>query len=467
VTDTPTTRRSPAGDGLNLQKIWIYGSLGLPLALLGYPLGIWLPRAYTTYVGVPTAWVGAIITIAAIFDAVTDPAVGFMSDKFRSRWGRRKAWITLGIPVLALALFYILNPSGGATVVYLAFWFVFLRLGTTLVLVPYSAWGAELSGEYHTRTRIVSVRQVFTLTGLIGAAAIPAIVEFIHGDATTAVMVLNAYTVPVLLLLPILVVLMLWRVPEPQRSVREGTVGFTQSLTLMYRNKLFLRLIGVEVLINGSEAFRNALSLYFMQDYIGAPRAGMLYLVYFGMGLAAIPLWNGMAKAYGKHRSLAGATIFVCATNVAIFLLSPGQVWPFYVLFALKGFCFGAFAYLPLAMLADVIDLDTMKTGDARNGSYYAVLGFISKVALSIGGTALIMLALVGYDTAQGAVHGPVELLWLAILYAIVPTVALLGALYLCWTWPLTATRHAKLRRILEKRNARFQAHPPQARSGG
>jgi hypothetical protein len=116
---------------------------------------------------------------------------------------------------------------------------------------------------------------------------------------------------------------------------------------------------------------------------------------------------TGWRKRYGKHRSLSGATIFVCATNVAIFLLSPGQVWPFYVLFALKGFCFGAFAYLPLAMMADVIDLDTMKTGDARNGSYFAVLGFISKVALSVGGTALVLLALVGYDTAQGAVHGP------------------------------------------------------------
>jgi len=442
---------------LSSRNIWIYGSLGLPLALLGYPLGIWLPRAYTTYIGVPTAWVGLIITVAAIFDAITDPAVGFMSDKLRTRWGRRKSWITLGTPFLALALFYILNPDAASTVLYLAFWFIFLRIGTTLVLVPYAAWGAELSQDYHTRTRIVSVRQVFTLLGLIGAAAIPAIVEFLNGDATTAVMVLNAYTVPVLVLLPVLIVLMLWRVPEPPASVREGSVGFVQSLSLMYRNKLFLRLILIEVLINGSEAFRNALSLYFMQDYIGAPRAGMLYLVYFGMGLAAIPLWNHIARRFGKHRSLAGAVIFVCTTNIAIFSLDPGQIWPFYLLFALKGFCFGAFAYLPAAMMADVIDLDTMKTGDARNGSYFSVLGFVSKVALSIGGTALILLSVVGYDTALGAVHGPDELLWLAILYAIVPTVALLAALQLCWTWPLTAERHVQLRRILEKRSERMR----------
>jgi Na+/melibiose symporter-like transporter len=438
----------------------MYGALGLPLALLGYPLGIWLPRAYTTHIGIDTAWVGIIITIAAIFDAVTDPMVGFMSDKVRTRWGRRKTWIAIGIPFLTLALYYILNPEQGSTVLYLAFWFVFLRVGTTLVLVPYGAWGAELSGDYHTRTRVVSVRQVFTLVGLLGAAAIPALVEFMQGDRTTAVMVLNAYTLPVVVLLPVLALLMLWRVPEPPPSVREGSIGFLQSLTLMYRNKLFLRLITIELLINGSEAFRNALSLYFMQDYIGAPRAGTLYLVYFGMGLAAIPAWNYIARQFGKHRSLSGAVIFVCATNIGIYLLEPGQVWPFYILFALKGFCFGAFAYLPLAMLADVIDLDTMRTGDARNGSYFAVIGFVSKLAHSVGGAALVILAVVGYDTALGAVNGPVELGWLAILYAIVPTVALAAALYLCWTWPLTANRHAQLQRILAKRSTRMSAAP-------
>jgi glycoside/pentoside/hexuronide:cation symporter, GPH family len=372
--------------------------------------------------------------------------------------GPRKTWITIGIPFLALALYYILNPEQGSTVLYLAFWFVFLRLGTTLVLVPYSAWGAELSQDYHTRTRVVSVRQVFTLVGLIGAAAIPAIVELIHGDETTAVMVLNAYTIPIVMLLPLLALMILWRVPEPPRSVREGSIGFLQSLTLMYRNKLFLRLIAIEILINGSEAFRNALSLYFMQDYIGAPRAGMLYLVYFGMGLAAIPLWNLLARRFGKHRSLSGAIIFVCATNIGIYLLDQGQIWPFYILFALKGFCFGAFAYLPLAMMADVIDLDTMKTGDARNGSYFSVIGFVSKVAHSIGGAALVILAVVGYDTRSARSTARPSCSWLAILYAIVPTVALLAALYLCWTWPLTADRHAQLRRILDKRNDRMRA---------
>jgi glycoside/pentoside/hexuronide:cation symporter, GPH family len=437
---------------LSAATIWTYGSLGFPLALLGYPLGIWLPRAYATYIGIATENVGTIMIIASIFDALTDPAMGYASDKFRTRWGRRRIWVFAGMPLLLAALVYLLNPSIGDTVFYLGFWYVFLRIGTTMLGVPYGAWGAELSTDYHTRTRIVSAREVFVLLGLIGAALVPARVEELHGTATTAVMVLNAYTWPVVILLPLLTIAVVARVPEPPPSLREGHTPFLGSLSLMYRNKLFLRLITIELCIAGGEAFRNALSLFFMQDYIGVPRAGTLYLVYFGMGLLAIPFWTALARRYGKHRSLAGAILLVSAVSIVIFNLQHGQLRAFSALFALKGFCFGAFAYLPRAMLADTIDLDTLRSGDARTGGYFAILGFMSKLALSVGGLALIVLAWVGYDTSRGATHDAGALEWLAFLYAIVPTLAFMLGLYLCWTWPLTRERHARLQVLLERR---------------
>jgi GPH family glycoside/pentoside/hexuronide:cation symporter len=452
-----------ANSTLSTGRIWIYGSLGFPLALLGYPLGIWLPRAYATYIGVATETVGVILIVASIFDALTDPLMGFASDRLRTRWGRRRVWVFVGAPFLLLALVYLLNPSVGNTALYLGGWFVFLRIGTTMTGTPYLAWGAELSGEYHTRTRIVGVRETFVLLGLIGAALVPAIVEEIHGHDTTAVMVLNAYTWPVVLLLPLLTVLVVTRVPEPAPSAREGRVPFVASLKLMWRNKLFLRLIAIELCIAGGEAFRNALSLFFMQDYIGVPRAGTLYLVYFGMGLVAIPFWSHLARVFGKHRSLSGAIVFVSAVSISIFNLHHGQLTAFYVLFALKGFCFGSFAYLPRAMMADVIDLDTLRSGDARTGGYFAILGFMSKLALSVGGLALIALSWVGYDTHQGALHDEHALTWLAILYAIVPTVSFMFGLYLCWTWPLTRTKHERLQRLLETRQNRLKRSAPQS----
>ena len=446
------------GERVPARAVWIYGSLGFPLAMLGYPLGVWLPRAYASDLGIELGAIGSVIFAAALFDAVTDPAMGWASDRLRWRHGRRKTWVGIGAPVLTLAAWMLLHPLSGAGIAYLTLWYVLLRVGTTLVGVPYGAWGAELSAEYHMRTRLQSAREKFVLLGLLGAAVVPVVVEGTEGVDVPAVRVLSSYGWLVLVLLPGITALLLVRVPEPPASVREGATPFLTGLRMMGRNRFFRTVIAIELLIAGGEAFRNTLSLFFMQDGIGVARVGALYFLYFAMGLAAIPFWDRLARAYGKHRSLSGAMILVSVVSIAIFFLRHGQVTAFAVLFALKGFCFGAFAYLPRAMVADVVDLDTARTGDARTGSYFAVLGFMTKCAASFGGLSLPLLALVGYETAPGASHDPTELRWLATMYALVPTAAFAVALWLCWSWPITPERHARLRARIERRNARLAA---------
>lgn len=454
----------PSEATLRSSSIWVYGSLGFPLSMLGYPLGVWLPRAYATDIGISLTAIGGVISAAAIFDAVTDPAVGFASDRFRTRWGRRKTWVLLGAPLLTWAVWRLLNPDPGSSIVYLASWYIFLRVGSTLVGVPYTAWGAELSSDYHTRTRLQSAREKFVILGLIGAALVPASIEAYVGHSN-AMTVLGSYGWLVLFLLPSITLLVLARVPEPPVGAREGTTPFARSLKLIWRNKLFRVVIAIELLIAGGEAFRNTLSLFFMQDVIGVEKVGSLYLLYFVFALAAIPLWDGLAKRFGKHRSLSGAMILVSFVGVSIFFLSHGQLVPFYVLFALKGFCFGAFAYLPRAMLADAVDIDTARSGDARTGSYFAVLGFMTKCAMSFGGLSLPILAWVGFDASGRVVNGPMELLWLSALYALVPTSVFGLALYLSWTWPLTPERHARLQALIGARQQRLRARSPEAGS--
>ena len=181
-------------------------------------------------------------------------------------------------------------------------------------------------------------------------------------------------------------------------------------------------------------------------------------MLYFGIGLLAIPVWDWIAHRFGKHQSLAAAMVMVSLISIACFMLEHGQVIEFYVLFALKGFCFGAFAYLPRAMLADVVDFDTVRSGNARPASYFAILGFMTKCAASFGGLSLPILGLVGYSVAADVVNGPTELLWLGILYAIVPTALFVVAFYLCVTWPLTAHLHKRLQRLVARKQARYNA---------
>lgn len=435
---------------------WIYGSVSLPLAIMSYPLGVWIPRLYSTEMGLSLTVIGYVIFFAAIFDAISDPLMGFFSDRTRTRWGRRKPWIVIGVPLYAAAIWMLLNPSQGVTVVYLATFYILLRATTTVFGLPYAAWGMELSANYHTRTLIQSAREKFVMIGLMTASGIVLMSEEIFND-NSASFVLSNFSWVIVTLLPITALLVVMKVPEVP-EFNPPKISIKESMGKMVRNKLFSRLLVIELLIAGGENFRNTLSLFFVQDYIGAGRVGILYVIYFGVGLAAIPVWDWIAKRYGKHQSLAGAMVFVGTISIAVFMLEHGQVTEFYVLFALKGFCFGAFAYLPRAMLADVVDLDTLRSGSARPASYFSIHGFMTKCAASFGGLSLPILGYFGYMTTKGSVNGPDELFWLGVLYAIVPTSLFVIAFYLSVTWPLTAKIHAKVQRIVAKRLARRES---------
>lgn len=432
---------------------WIYGSMSLPLAMISYPLGVWLPRLYSTEVGIDLGLIGLVIFAAAIVDAVSDPVMGFFSDRWQTRWGRRRPWVAVGVPIYAFAVWMLLNPDSGATIFYLAFFFILLRISTTILGLPYAAWGMELSGEYHARTMIQSAREKYVLVGLVAASGIVLISEEVF-HRREASFVLSNFSWVIVSLLPVTAMLVIWRVPEAP-TYNAPRIPIMGSLGRMYKNKLFFRLLIIELLIAGGENFRNTLSLFFVQDYIGADRVGRLYVLYFGVGLMAIPFWDWLAKRFGKHQSLAVAMVLVSFVSIGCFMLSYGQVMEFYFLFALKGFCFGAFAYLPRAMLADVVDVDTIRSGSSRPASYFSIHGFMTKCAASFGGLSLPILGFVGYSTMAGVQNGPTELLWLGILYAIVPTSVFIIALYLSVTWPLTATVHERVQRILARRYAR------------
>ena len=241
---------------------WIYGSVSLPLAIIGYPLAVWIPRLYSTEIGIDLGLIGLVIFSAAIFDALSDPAMGFMSDRFQTRWGRRKPWIAIGVPVYAVAVWMLLNPDQGSTVLYLALFFILLRLATTLLGLPYAAWGMELSSEYHARTMIQSAREKYVLAGLIVASAIVLISEEVFDDRTAS-FVLSNFSWVIVTLLPITALVVLMKVPEVSVP-KAPSVSLFQSLKSMSRNQLFFRILAIELLIAGGENFRNTLSLFFV-----------------------------------------------------------------------------------------------------------------------------------------------------------------------------------------------------------
>lgn len=474
---------TPAMDGvLKRSTVLIHGSIGMPLAIIGYPLAIFLPPFYAQEMGVSMALMALVLMVARISDIITDPLIGTLSDRWQTRFGRRKPWLVMGVPLMLLGTVMIFMPSEGVGVNYLLWWTVLMYLGWTMVTLPYGAWGAELSPLYHQRSRVVAAREGYVLVGMFLAALAPAGIQALgaryqagYTDGwlmETAVMlfgrngelgtgygpIMAAMGWLMLILLPLTVFLVVWKVKEGPPQAAQST-DWKKGLRIMKNNGPFKRMILMLLVVVTAEAFRNALSVFFMQHVIQIQaQIGLMYLLYFAVGLLGIPFWLYMGRRIGKHRAFCAALLFSSAGIIGMFFLGKGQLLPFAILFAIKGFCFAAFQFLPLSMLADIVDLDTARSREQRTGLFFAMSGMAQKSAMALGiGLSLGLLSLVGF-APTAAVHSESQLLSLRVLYIFGPVLLYLVACAIAWRYPLTAVRQERISQWMQRRDARLAA---------
>ncbi len=474
---------------LSKTTIYAHGTLGMPLAVIGYPLAIWIPAHYAGELGLSLATVGTILMLARLTDVITDPIMGEISDRWRTRIGRRRPWLLIGSPVMMFGVYKLFIPDEGVGVVYFLAWLSVFFLGSTMIGLPHRAWGAELSPDYHQRSRVTAGREFYVLIGLMLAAAVPMIIEIradggasvgevfttlwndavgaFTGDfrdkkivdrATLTGPVLAGLAWSIVFLLPVCSAVVLLFVKEPKAILNEKRPSFREGLKLVRKNGPMMRVLIIALLVYFGESFRNAVSLFFIRDIVGVPTIGAAYFFYFVAGLGAIPFWLWLGRTIGKHRAFIGTLVTVACVSTANLFLGYGDYLPFFLLFVIKGFCFGGLQFLPVAMLADVIDVDAARSGGRRAGTYFAFLGFTEKIAIAFGtGISLNIVGLLGFDPSGGvAASTEAGVLSLRLVYCLGPVLFYGLALRLIWNYPLTPVRHARLRASIERREIRL-----------
>ena len=431
-----------------------YGNLALPLAFLGYPLGLFLHPYYATELGLGLAAISTVLLITRAFDFVTDPLIGWLSDRTRTRLGRRRPYIMLGVPITMLGVWKLFFPEPPVDIWYMLLWNTVMYLGWTMITLPWGALGGELSENYMDRARIMSVRQVFTIIGLIGSSAVIWLSQQYLGKEKPGD-VLDTLGTIVLASLPISVLIVALVVAEPQRRLPSVLPSLPRSLRSLFKVGPFRRIIYMALAIVVGEASRHAVAFFFIQDVLNAgDRIGLAYTGYFLFGVMAIPMWQWLAKRYGKHRALAIAMVNGALTSLGTVALGPGDFTIFLVLFVVKGLSFGAFAYLPLAMIADVVDVDRAMHRQERAGLFFAFQAAVDKVGMAAGlFLALQLLNLAGYDP-QGVDTTSLGWMALRIEYAVLPGLFFALATAIIWNYPLTQARHEALVARLERRKA-------------
>lgn len=411
-------------------KLAAYAALSIPLAMAALPVYVHVPKLYAGEFGMPLGLIGGILLGARLLDALQDPLLGWLSDRCAKLRFGRDIPVVLGLPLVAIGFVGLFHPPQLAQA-GLALWLIATLLivyfGFSATSISYFAIGAELSDDYHERTRVTATRSAFGLAGVLIAAALPG---FLGSDIGSGLALFSLIFVPVLIVAAFITLRYTHR-----RIVTTATTARWQSVLLPLRNRTFLWLMGIFVLSGVAGAIPATLILFFVEDIVQRPElAGLFLALYFLFGALGMPLWIAAGKRIGKRHTWIAAMLLAVLAFVWAYFLEAGDVVAFALVCALSGVAYGAELSIPPSMLADVVDMEASRANQRPDGVYFGLWQMIEKLNLAAAaGMALPMLAWVGYvpGTAQHQTSA------LAAVYALLPCAIKLGAAGLLLIAPL------------------------------
>ncbi|MEE4381186.1 MAG: glycoside-pentoside-hexuronide (GPH):cation symporter [Pseudomonadales bacterium] len=441
-----------------------YALPAFALAVVGIPIYVYIPKFYTDVVGADITLVGIVLLAVRLFDAVSDPVIGALSDRTDTRFGRRRPWLAGAVlPLVAAILFLFVPPGLGpdAAVAWFGVGMFAVFLAWTAITVPYESLGPELSFDYDERTTILSLRDGALILGTVVAAASPAIVEGVLGLADDAAGERAKFRAVAYAYAPVIVAACLLCaavVRERDRGSRSApsTHPF-RDLRRLAGNRPFMILLASYTVAAIGSNLPATLIPYYVEYVIGDPDVEKFLLLYFVTGVALLPLWVWAAKRIGKKWAWIAAASINAGTFAGVFFLGRGDVTAYAILVVASGIGFGATLALPSAMQADVIDYEELRSGKRREGEIIGIWAVSKKLAAAFGVfVAFPILGVAGYvpNVEQSE---PVTLA-LRTMYALVPSLFNLLGLVIALAYPIDRDAHLRILASIEEQ--RRGGHP-------
>ncbi|HEY1836688.1 MAG TPA: MFS transporter [Rhizomicrobium sp.] len=435
-------------------KLTIYSLPSIPIAFLYLPVALLMPAYYASEMHVSLAAVGGFLVLSRVADVFLDPMIGKWSDSTRSRWGRRKLWMIIGTPILmlgSLLLFMPMIPVGG---VYLMVASFVIYAGGSTVGLPYSAWGTEIVETYHGRARMAGFRETAGVIGGFVAASIPAVTGYFgHGVDRFTMSILGWM---IIVLTPLTVWIALTFVEEPPVK-RRVYVPWWPSIVALMKNKPFRIFCGAYVIFTIGGSIASATMVFYITSYVGDPQVvGASLLLLAVTTVLAVPLWLRISRRIGKHRAMAisllGSMVFF---GLLMPMIKPGQGHLFIWLVGILGVTSSGSATLPIGIIGDIIDYDTLIHRQPRGGIYWGMWSFAQKAspALAIGAT-LPLLTFLGFNPGGHNTPAALDALKYVFCFGPIPFYVV-GSVLLFW-FPIDARRHGIIRRRLMAQEARM-----------
>ena len=447
---------------LSRKKLMAFGCPEFAIYLSSIPITLFIPYVYSTDFGLQLAHIGFILMLARITDVITDPLIGYLSDRTRSRFGRRKPWMAVGAFIMMFSAFFLFNPQYEVTNFYLLMWSVLLWLGWTMINIPYYAWGAELSDNYDERTRITGWRQAFAYVGNVTVLAMPTLVGGITGYGTLPDEGLAIIGPLALVALPLTITLALKTVPE-RNAYGIAKLSLKTNFKAVWKNGSFKLLWIAFMLKYMGAAWGSALFMLFAAHVVGQKEhIPAILLGHYVLQLITLPLWVRLSERIGKKEAYIAGGILFSLVIPLFMLIGDGDVWLFVFVLACVGATSSYFTAISMSMKADVIEIASQRAGENVSGAYIAIWSLGQKMIGAVAlGISLPMLQYLGFD-AQGD-NGPRELQILSLMYVVPQALMYIGAVAFIWRYPINSYRLVRIRSAFEKRNVRLTKSQPSA----
>ena len=432
------------------------GDAGINLAdtMVGLLFAIFL----TDVVGLRPGLAALVIFIGRTSDYVNDPLIGYLSDRTRSRWGRRRPFILFGMLPFALAymLLWWIPPFATQTglAIYYGVAFILYDTLATILYMPYFALTPGLTFDYGESTSVTAHRMVFSTIGeLVAFIVLLAIIGTVNRESAWRGMTVGAGC-RVLRNRPVAAGFFGTR--EKTEYQEQKQPSLKESMMAAVKNKPFLYAAGIFLLVLTALDITQATLLYFLKYHMHLEENyDLVFGLLFVAALVSFPFWNWVASRWDKKKAVIVGMLFLSTAITGMGIMQPAWGLPIVLVFsALVGIGLGAIQVLTWAMIPDAVEWDELQTGQRHEGMFYSLVQTLRKVGSSLSlPFVLLMLEWTGY-VANESTQPRSTILGIQALIGPIPAVFLVVGIFLAARYPLTRKRFDEMRAELAERHA-------------
>ncbi|MDZ7845134.1 MAG: glycoside-pentoside-hexuronide (GPH):cation symporter [Anaerolineales bacterium] len=436
----------------------LYGSGDIGFSLTTTILGAYFAIFLVDVVGLRPGYAAVAVFIGKSWDYVNDPLVGYLSDRTRTRWGRRRPYLLFGALPLALTFTMLWwRPDfekTSALLIYYTLAYLLFEASATLLYMPYFALTPELTSDYDERTSLTSYRMFFSILGSLLAFTLPLLIVGSFSPENAPRVVLMGAIFGLASALPMLLVFFGTR--EKESYLELDKPSLRKSLRSAWKNVPFRYGLGIFLATWIAVDILQASLLFFIKYVIQRePQNDLIMASIFVVAMFALPIWNWVSKKWSKRYAYMYGIAFWALVQLVLITVTPTTNLNLILfLCALAGIGVAAAHVLPWAILPDAVEWDEYQTGARHEGVFYSLTTLARKIASSIAlPLILILLDLTGYQ--PNAVNQNPQALWgIRLVIGPIPAVLLGLGIFIAYKYPLDRKEFLRIVEILKVRRA-------------